>query len=147
MYSVLWLVAVIVFLVLEASTYQFVCIWFSGGALGGLIASLFGANPVVQVIVFFVLSAVLLAFTRPFVKKVTANRQIKTNVEQIPGQIGRVIETVDNVNGTGIIKIGAMDWTARSVDDTVIEKGAVVNILEISGVKAIVEEVKEEKGE
>ena len=72
MISFMWLIAIVVFLLLEAATFQFICIWFAGGALGSLVASMLGASLNVQMIVFFIVSALLLVLTRPFVKLISS---------------------------------------------------------------------------
>lgn len=143
MYGVLWTVAIVVFLVLEAATFQFICIWFAGGALGALAAYGLGGSLNSQIIVFFIVSAVLLVLTRPFVKKVTDSKKTKTNAESIPGKLARVTEAIDNVAETGKVKLEGMEWTARSSDGSTIPADAVVEVLKISGVKLI---VKHEKG-
>ena len=140
MYGILWTVAIIVFLVLEAATFQFICIWFAGGALGALAAYGLGGSINSQIIVFFIVSAVLLVLTRPFVKKVTEGKKTKTNSESLPGKQARVTEVIDNVSETGKVKLEGMEWTARSASNSVIPVDAVVEVLEISGVKLIVKQ-------
>ncbi len=140
MQGLVWVIGIIVFLLLEAATYQFICIWFAGGALAALIFWALGLGMNVQISVFFIASAVLLILTRPFVKKVTANRAIKTNVEVIPGKVGLVTETIDNLSEKGKVKLDGMEWTARSESGEVIEEGKKVEVLEVSGVKLIVKE-------
>ena len=138
MYGFMWVVSIIVFLLLEAATYQFICIWFSGGALGALVACALGASLSVQVIVFFVVSGALLILTRPFVRKITNERKIKTNVEDVPGKIAKVIERIDNLASSGKVQLGAMEWSARTEDGSTIEAGETVEVLEVKGVKLIV---------
>ena len=139
MYGFLWLAAIVVFLVLESVTYQFICIWFAGGALGALAAYGLGATVNVQIVVFFVVSIILLVLTRPAVKKLTHKKRVKTNIDSVVGKIVVITETVDNTAGTGKAKLDGMEWTVRSFDGTVIEQGTNVTVKEVSGVKLIVE--------
>ena len=145
MYGILWIAAVIVFLVLEAATYQFICIWFAGGALGALAAYGLGGSLNSQIAVFFIVSAILLVLTRPFVKKVTDSRKVKTNIESIPGKLARVTETIDNVSETGKIKLEGMEWTARSINNSIITENSTVEVVEVSGVKLLVKEYLDER--
>ena len=138
MYGFLWVIAIIVFLLLEASTYQFICIWFAGGALGALAAFGLGAGLNVQIGVFFALSAVLLVLTRPLVKKIMSERTEKTNIDELIGKLGKVTDKIDNVAAAGRVKLGAMEWAARAEDGSVIDEGAVVKVLKVEGVKLIV---------
>lgn len=145
--EVLWLVLLIVFAVLEASTVSLVSIWFMGGALTALIAALCGAEIWLQIILFFVVSIALLLCLRPLSKKLLKKRKVATNADSNIGKTAVVTETIDNLRGTGAVKISGVEWSARSVDDSVLEKDAVVRILRIEGVKVCVEraEKKEEK--
>lgn len=138
MYGVIWLCAIIVFLLLEAATYQFICIWFAGGALAALGAFELGASLNIQLFTFFVASAVLLVLTRPLVRKINSERKIKTNVEELIGQLAQVTEKIDNIAGMGKVKLGGMEWTARSSDGTVIDENVTVEVVEVSGVKLMV---------
>jgi len=60
------------------------------------------------------------------------------------GQKAVVIQEIDNLNQTGLIRVGDVEWMARTKsDDVQIPEKAVVVIKEVQGVKLIVEEVKE----
>lgn len=136
---VCWLLGLVVLLVIEIITLGLTTIWFAGGALVAFFAALLGAPVLVQIFLFFVVSFVLLFFTRPVVQKKLNNSREKTNVNSMIGKEGRVIEAVDNFNGKGRILVGGMEWTARtSEDDLVIPVDTCVVVQEIQGVKAIV---------
>ena len=122
-------------------------LWFMGGALTALIAALCGAEIWLQIILFFVVSIALLLCLRPLSKKLLKKRKVATNADSNIGKTAVVTETIDNLRGTGAVKISGVEWSARSVDDSVLEKDAVVRILRIEGVKVCVEraEKKEEK--
>ena len=143
--EVLWLVLLIVFAVLEASTVSLVSIWFMGGALTALIAALCGAEIWLQIILFFVVSIALLLCLRPLSKKLLKKRKVATNADSNIGKTAVVTETIDNLRGTGAVKISGVEWSARSVDDSVLEKDAVVRILRIEGVKVCVERADKEE--
>ena len=85
-FSYIWLGCMILFGILEAATVSLVSLWFVGGALGAFLASLLGAPLWLQVTVFVVVSAVLLACLRPFVKKVAQPKKEPTNFDRILGQ-------------------------------------------------------------
>lgn len=141
--SITWLVVLIVCLVVEFSTMELTSIWFAGGALLSMIIALIGGPLWLQVLVFLVVSIVLLIFTRPVAAKYFNKNRTKTNVDSIAGRQAIVTETIDNLKGMGQIVTNGMEWTARSLDDSVIEEGAVVTIEKIEGVKAIVKMKKE----
>lgn len=141
--SITWLVVLIVCLVVEFSTMGLTSIWFAGGALLSMIIALIGGPLWLQALVFLVVSIVLLIFTRPVAAKYFNKNRTKTNVESIAGRQAIVTEKIDNLQGVGQIVTNGMEWTARSLDDSVIEEGAVVTIEKIEGVKAIVKMKKE----
>lgn len=141
--SITWVIVLVVCLVVEFSTLGLTSIWFAGGALLSMIIALIGGPLWLQILVFLVASIVLLIFTRPVATKYFNKNRTKTNVNSIAGRQAIVTETIDNLKGMGQIVTNGMEWTARSLDDSVIEEGAVVTIEKIEGVKAIVKMKKE----
>ena len=136
---IVWLAAIIGFGILEAATISIVSLWFMGGALAALIASACGASFAVQIVVFFVISILLLACLRPFVRKYVNPRKTRTNADRIIGQKGVVVEEINNLQATGAVKVGGVEWTARATNDRIIAQDEVVRILKIEGVKLYVE--------
>ena len=138
---VLWLAALVVFGIVEAATVSMVSLWFMGGALAAMVAQLLGAGVWVQVIVFVVVSAGLLACLRPFVRKFVSPRHTATNTDAVLGREAIVTEQIDNLRATGALKLDGKVWTARSAADGCLPVGAVVKIVKIEGVKLVVEPV------
>ena len=139
---VYWLIALVVFLVIEAATLGLATIWFAGGALVALIAAMCGAGIVIQIVLFLVVSLVLLFFTRRFLNKDT----LKTNVDRVVGMEGVVTEEISNLAGTGRVSLEGNMWTARTENEGgTIPVDAVVTVLRVEGVKLIVK-VKEKEG-
>ena len=142
--TIIWLVLMVAFLIAEGATVVMVSLWFAVGALGAMVASLLGAPVWLQVSLFLVVSALLLAALRPMVRKHFTPKLSKTNVDAIVGSKGYVTADIDNISATGTVKLGAMEWTARSSAGTVIPRGTLVQVDKIEGVKAFVTEVKVE---
>lgn len=138
MNSIVWLIVMVVFIVVECFTYQLMSIWMAVGALAAVIANKLGADLTVQIVVFVVTSVVLIACTRPFFSKVVKTKKEKTNADNIIGKTAVVQNTIDNLKNAGTVKISGMEWTARAEDNSVIEAGEAVEILRIEGVKVIV---------
>jgi len=137
-YAVLWLVLFVFFIVAEANTVTVVSLWFAAGSLAALVASLFEAQLWVQVVLFFAVSILTLAMLRPFVKKWFTPKLVKTNVDAIIGTQGIVTEEIDNTAAVGRIKLGAMEWTARSTSGQKIPAGTQIKVDSIQGVKVFV---------
>ena len=135
--SICWLAVFVLLIVIELATMGLTTIWFAGGAVAGFIASMLGANVVIQA-VFFVVSIVLLIFTRPFAVRYINSNKTKTNIDGLIGQEALVLEEINNIRETGCARLEGKEWTARSVDDTVIPADTVVIVERIEGVKLIV---------
>ena len=136
---ILWFVLMVVFLIMEASTVTVVSIWFVIGALAALILSMLEVQLWLQVVVFFTVSCVLLALLRPVTKRFFTPRIVKTNVDSLIGSVGIVTQRIENVASKGQVKLGTMEWTARSVSGESIPEGTMIRVVRIEGVKAMVE--------
>ena len=137
-----WLAALVFFIMVEAGTVTIVSVWFAGGALAAIVASLLGAQFWLQVVIFLGVSGVLLASLRPVLKKYFTPKITKTNVDSVIGMRGIVYEAIDNLKSTGAVKLGAMEWSARSVSGEPIPEGAQVIVERIEGVKVLVKEAE-----
>lgn len=140
--AMLWLILMVVFLIVEAATVTLASIWFAGGALCALAVSLLGLEVWVQVTAFLVVSAALLAALRPLTKKYLTPKVTATNIDAVIGSVGLVTAAVDNVTATGQVKLGAMEWTARSTTGEPIPVGTKVRVDRIEGVKVFVTPVE-----
>ena len=144
--TAVWAIAIVVFLVLEGMTAGLVTIWFALGALAALLAAVFGAPLWLQLVWFFVISIAALFLTRPLAKKYLNSKTQATNADMYVGKECMVLETIDNVAGTGAVKVAGKVWTARSADGEVIPEGARATALRIEGVKLIVNPIHENIG-
>ena len=101
-----------------------------------------GVNPVVQFLVFLVVSILLLAATRPWARKYVNAKMQRTNADSLIGENIRISERVSNMDQTGMAVVHGQEWTVRTRNDNeIIEPGEEAKILAISGVKLIVEKV------
>lgn len=141
--ALFWLVALIVFAVAEAATVGLVSIWFAGGSLVALVTCSLGGPLWLQILLFLVVSCVMLALLRPFVKKVARPGQTRTNADRHLGKSALVTEEINNLQETGTVKLDGVTWSARSADGSVIPVGTLITIQKIAGVKVIVAPVRE----
>ena len=133
-----WTVAIVVFAVFEGITAQLVSIWFVAGSVAALIATACGAALWLQIVLFFGVSLIVLAFVRPMIKKQLKGRVQKMNADRCIGQEGVVLEDIDNLLPTGQVRADGKVWTARSSDGRKIPKDSLVTVERIDGVKLIV---------
>jgi len=143
-YPLIWLILIAIFLVIEIITLGVTTVWFACGAFVAFIVSLFFDNIIAEFIVFLIVSIAMLVFTKPIVVKKFNLKKEKTNYDRVLGMVGNVMKTISNLDATGKVIVSGQEWTARSVNDTKIEKGSKVLIKEIVGVKLIVEKIEEE---
>ena len=131
--TIAWLALLIILLIIEIITVGLTSIWAAGGALAG------------QIIVFFVVTFVLLYFTRPFAVKYINTQRVKTNYEGIIGKTIRITETVDNISQTGTAVVNGQEWTVRAEKDgDILEPDTLAKVVNIAGVKLIVRKYEEE---
>ena len=140
---VVWLIAVVVLLIIEAVVPGLISIWFALGALAALLASLLHAPLWLQIVWFLIVSIASLILTRPLAAKYVNARIQPTNADVLIGKECVVTEEIDDVLGTGAVAVGGKVWTARTGQEGMrLAKGDKARILRIEGVKLIVEPVQ-----
>ena len=143
--NLIWLGLFIVLIVIELITVGLTTIWFAIGSLAAMAVNTLGGNLIVQIIVFFAVSVVLMIFTRPWAARHLNRNRLKTNYESKIGEIIRITERVDNLKQTGKSIVDGQEWTVRSQNNNeILETGDLAKIISISGVKLIVEKYKED---
>lgn len=141
--ALVWFVLMVIFLVAEAACpIHLISVWFAAGSLVATVVSLLGGPVWLQVVAFLVVSGTLLALLWPFVRKFLNPNLTKTNVDAVLDSTGYVTADIDNISATGQVKLGAMEWTARSTSGEPIPTGTLVKVDRIEGVKAFVSVVK-----
>ena len=137
--AAVWLAAMVVLLIVEAIVPGLVSIWFAIGALAALIAALLNAPLWLQVVWFLAVSVASLVLTRPLAQRYVNAKVQPTNADALIGRDCVVTEGIDNLAGTGAVKIDGKVWTARAEDENDrYAVGDVVKALKIEGVKLIV---------
>ena len=134
----LWIVAAVVFLIVEAITAAMNSIWFMAGALAALAGAALGAAIWVQILLFLAVSAVCFAVLYPRLKSALRRDSQPTNADMVIGQTCVVTQRIDNLAGTGAVSVGGKTWTARTAGGETVELGATVVAHSIQGVKLIV---------
>ena len=141
----IWIVIAVIFAIIEGFTMGLTTIWFTIGGVAACIVALMGGSLLVQIIVFFAVSIILLYFTRPLAEKRLKIGHEKNSIDQMIDKTGIVIETIEP-HHTGQVKMKGMVWTAISKDNKeILLKDEIVKIVKIEGVKLVVERVKGEE--
>lgn len=135
-----WLIIMVLCGILEGITLGITSIWFVFGALAALITSFIVDSMVIQVVVFISVSTILLLFTKPLAIRYLKIGSEKNTLNQIVGKEAVVLEEIDNINGTGLVKLSGVTWSAISSNGKNLPEKTIVVIVEIKGVKLIVKE-------
>ena len=137
--AISWFAAMLVFLIVEAACpIDLVSIWFAAGALVAMVISILDGMLWLQITAFCVVSGALLLALWPFIRKFLNPHLTKTNVDAVIGTQGVVTAEIDNLNAVGQVKLGGMEWTARSTSGANIPAGTRIQVDRIEGVKAFV---------
>ncbi|NLX07561.1 MAG: NfeD family protein [Phycisphaerae bacterium] len=143
----IWMVLAAVLIVAEMFTAGFFLLWFGIGAGVAGVMALIGLPFVWQLIGFIVVSGLLFAFSRQFAEEVTAKQPPGIGADRFVGQMGVVIEAVDNIRNTGRIRVGQDEWRADSATGEGLPVGTVVKVVAMSGTHAVVRQVEGEAAE
>ena len=139
MTTIIWIAAIVIFGVAEAATAGLTSIWFVLGSVAALIAAICNGPIWLQISLFFVVSIVTLAATRPLVARLMKKDIKPTNADRVLGGTARVTERIDNDVPTGAVYIDGKTWSARSSTGEIIEPDAMVRVVRMEGVKLYVE--------
>lgn len=138
-----WIVIAILFFVAEIFTAGFVLLCFGVGALGAALAAFLGVGLALQIVVFIIVSAVAVLLSRPFAARIS-----RPGVQQIAGDrvIGKwavVLQTVDPLANTGMVRVESERWRAESMEGEQLEAGEVVEVVAVDGVRLLVRAKKD----
>ena len=141
--AILWLGLTVIFLIVEAACpIHLVSLWFAAGSLAALGVWALGGALWLQITVFLAVSCALLAMLWPLTRKFLNPHLTATNIDSVIGSEGLVTASVDNLTAAGQVKLGAMEWTARSTSGDPIPVGTRVKVDRIEGVKVFVTPVE-----
>lgn len=108
------------------------------GAVAASAAAGLGVGPVLQVLVFVIVSVALIAVVRPIANRHRSQRpELATGIDALKGRQAVVLERVDGSGGR--IKLAGEVWSARALDgDSSYQPGQQVDVVEIDGATAVV---------
>ena len=132
-----WLAVAVIAIIVEVIVPSLVSIWFVPSALIAMILEALSVPVIVQVVAFLILSIISIFLSKKFIG--TSKKETRTNIDSVVGERCIVTEKIDNIHGTGKVRLNGMDWSARSADsDTLYEVDDIVYVDRVEGVKLIV---------
>jgi membrane protein implicated in regulation of membrane protease activity len=139
---VIWILVAVAFGVGEVLTTTFVLAPFSVGALVAALIAAIGGGAVGSWVTFIVVSLLMLWVVRPIARShMRTPAQLRTGTAALIGRRAIVLERIANDEGVGCVRIDGEVWTARAYDDeSIIDAGTPVQVIEIRGATALVSE-------
>jgi membrane protein implicated in regulation of membrane protease activity len=136
----IWAALVIILTLIEIFTYGLYTVWFAIAAFIMVFLSMLKIPLPIQLLIFLVISALLLFFTRPLAVKKLKIGKVKTNVDSLVGMHALVIKPISEFE-RGEVKVNGQIWTAEAEDNAAISNGVKCEVIRIEGVRAIVRPV------
>lgn len=137
-WTIIWIIVAVACGIFEAVTVALVSVWFVVGSIIAGISSLFGIPYQAQIAIFVIASLLSLIGLRGYAVSMIRKRAHEDPIYSIVNKEGLVEEDINNILGTGRVKVGGESWAAKSSDDSIIKAGEYVVVQEVKGVKAIV---------
>ncbi|MBP5156647.1 MAG: NfeD family protein [Treponema sp.] len=132
-----WLALVVLFSVVEALTMTLMTVWFAAAALVMVFASMLPIPLVGQLVLFALLSALLLVFSRPLALKFLKLKKTATNSDSLVGRKCKILRPV-TPDEKGTARLNGVEWSVASVDGSPLEAGKDCVVHEIKGNTLIV---------
>ncbi len=139
----IWFLSAIVLVVAEMFTAGF---WLACLAVGCVAAGLVGLVPfaglTLQTVAFAATSLAGMIGLRPLMLRrfqLGPGSEVRTGIDALLGKTGIVLERIDPASRQGRVKVEGEDWRGASVDDTPIEAGARVTVIQVDGTTLVVE--------
>ena len=137
----LWLLAAVIFVVIEVTNLAFFALFAALGAVAAAVVSAAGGPAALQVIVFVVAAlGGLVALRRPLLSAFGHRRAgaLKSGVAALVGQRATVVDRVDRTDVGGCVHARGEDWPAITYDERPCEPGQVVEVIDIEKTRLVV---------
>jgi len=136
-----WLLAAVVFVVIEVTNLAFFALFAAIGAVAAAVVSAAGGPAALQVVVFAVAAlGGLFVLRRPLLSAFGHRRAgaLKSGVAALVGQQATVVDRIDNADVAGRVHARGEDWPAITYDDQPCEPGQVVEVIDIEKTRLVV---------
>jgi len=135
-----WLILALVFFAGEILTAGFFLAAFGVGAALAALAALMGMDIIWQLGVFVIGSILALVLSRRFAESVSPPEQSeKVGIDRVLGKKAIVIEPLNALRGTGIIRVDTEEWRALPEDETqIIPVNSIVEVVAVKGTRLVV---------
>lgn len=135
-----WLGIMVLCLVFEEVTFSLTTVWAALSALLMIFLSRTGLPLRWQLLIFFLVTILLLAFTRPFAVKKLRLGRLATNVNSLDGQEVLVVKKITKFEKGEVKASNGVLWTALGEGSDEIAKGSVCKVVRVEGNTLVVRE-------
>lgn len=131
---IVWLIFIIASVLIEilVSPGLFYFLALSLGAAGAAAAAWYNFDLLTQALIFVCGSVVAFVLLRQFIKQISKDTLHKSNVYALQGKKAVVTETISSCK-KGWVKVEGELWAAVAINDAMIEKGALVEVVSSAG--------------
>lgn len=136
-----WVAVMVVALVFEAITFSLTTVWAAVSALLMIFLCRTDLPFRWQLLIFFVITILLMVFTRPFAVKKLKLGRVTTNVNSMDGQEVLVVKKITRFEKGEVKASNGVTWTAMCADgagEGEIPKGSVCLVERVEGNTLIV---------
>ncbi|TLD40209.1 MAG: putative activity regulator of membrane protease YbbK [Candidatus Jettenia ecosi] len=141
----IWMVFAAIFIISEIFTAGFFLLWFGIGAVVAGILAVLGMSAGWQWGVFIGISAVLFITSRRFAERFTIQQPSGVGADRFLGEKGIVLEEIDAIKNTGIVRIRNEHWRSDSYTNETIPVGKRVEVVKVVGTHLVVKILSEEE--
>lgn len=134
-----WLIATIVLVFIEATTFNLVSVWFAVGGAAALISCIFTDSLRVQSVIFVAVSILCLLALRPLAAKLR-RPLTPTNGDLNIGRTATMLTPVTD-DAPGRARLDGVDWNAQAVPGAAFAPGDKCRVSAIRSTTLIVEPV------
>ena len=139
-----WMLAAIVFFVLEIFIPSFIMASIGVGCIAAIFGAVFHAPLSVQILLFIAGTGSGFVGVKPFMKKYAYNKKVlRTNASGLIGRIGKVKEEINGKLGTGCVVIDGDSWTSVAINNEIIKIGEKVRVVSLDSIILTVEPLED----
>jgi membrane protein implicated in regulation of membrane protease activity len=137
-----WAGLALVLMIAEIFVPGFFLLCLGIGCAGASVIGALGFGPSVQLLVFSALSLVAFFTVRPLLmKRMWTGPDVKTNVDALVGQHGKVSQDFDPGLRLGRVAVGGDDWRAESVNDQPLRTGDLIKVVRVESNTLVVKPI------
>ncbi|MBE7446970.1 MAG: NfeD family protein [Planctomycetia bacterium] len=139
----MWMALAAAFIIGEIFTPGFFLLWFGIGAAVASILAILELGMGWQWGAFLVIASVLFVISRRFAERFTKKQPSGVGADRFVGEKGMVLEEINNIKSTGLVRIRGDDWRADSDMDEIIPLGKKIEVVKVIGTRLVVKIIRE----